>query len=96
MNKGLVQAVSAYTIWGISPIFWKGLSEISAMYSLLTHRIFWTFVVMAFIQTLRRSWPRFREQNSSRRSRIYWSRLIIANWHKLACLGVGHECRSCC
>jgi len=82
MNKGLVQAVSAYTIWGISPIFWKGLSEIQAIHS-LTHRIFWTFVVMAFIQTLRRSWPRFREQNSSRRSLfigVVSSLLIGTNW----------------
>ena len=82
MNKGLIQAVGAYTVWGISPVFWKGLSEIPAMYS-LTHRMFWTFVVMALIQTLRRSWPRFREQNSSRRSRIIGvvsALLIGTNW----------------
>ena len=77
-----IQAVGAYTIWGISPIFWKGLSEISAMYS-LAHRIFWTFAVMALIQTLRRSWPQFREQNLSRRSRfigVVSSLLIGTNW----------------
>jgi len=82
MNKGLIQAVGAYMVWGISPVFWKGLSEIPAMYS-LTHRMFWTFVVMALIQTLRRSWPRFREQNSSRRSRIIGvvsALLIGTNW----------------
>ena len=82
MNKGLIQAVGAYTVWGISPVFWKGLSEIPAMYS-LAHRMFWTFVVMALIQTLRRSWPRFREQNSSRRSRIIGvvsALLIGTNW----------------
>ena len=82
MNKGLIQAVGAYTIWGISPIFWKGLSEISAMYS-LAHRIFWTFAVMALIQTLRRSWPQFREQNLSRRSSfigVISSLLIGTNW----------------
>ena len=82
MNKGFIQAVGAYTIWGISPIFWKGLSEISAMYSLV-HRIFWTFAVMTFIQTLRRSWPQFREQNLSRRSRfigVVSSLLIGTNW----------------
>ena len=82
MNKGLIQAVGAYTVWGISPIFWKGLSEIPAMYS-LTHRIFWTFVVMALVQTIRRSWPSFREQNSSRRSRIIgiMSALLLGiNW----------------
>ena len=82
MNKGLIQAVGAYTIWGISPIFWKGLSEIPAMYS-LAHRIFWTFAVMALIQTLRRSWPQFREQNLSRRSRfigVVSSLLIGTNW----------------
>jgi len=82
MNKGFIQAVGAYTIWGISPIFWKGLSEISAMYS-LAHRIFWTFAVMALIQTLRRSWPQFREQNLSRRSRfigVVSSLLIGTNW----------------
>jgi chloramphenicol-sensitive protein RarD len=82
MNKGLIQAVGAYTVWGISPVFWKGLSEIPAMYS-LAHRMFWTFVVMALVQTLRRSWPRFREQNSSRRSRIIGvisALLIGTNW----------------
>ena len=82
MNKGFIQAVGAYTIWGISPIFWKGLSEISAMYS-LAHRIFWTFAVMALIQTLRRSWPQFREQNLSRRSSfigVISSLLIGTNW----------------
>ena len=82
MNKGLIQAVGAYTIWGISPIFWKGLSEIPAMYS-LAHRIFWTFAVMALIQTLRRSWPQFREQNLSRRSSfigVISSLLIGTNW----------------
>ena len=82
MNKGFIQAVGAYTIWGISPIFWKGLSEISAMYS-LAHRIFWTFAVMALIQTLRRSWPQFRDQNLSRRSRfigVVSSLLIGTNW----------------
>ena len=82
MNKGFIQAVGASTIWGISPIFWKGLSEISAMYS-LAHRIFWTCAVMALIQTLRRSWPQFREQNLSRRSRfigVVSSLLIGTNW----------------
>jgi chloramphenicol-sensitive protein RarD len=82
MKKGLTQAVGAYAIWGISPIFWKGLSEIPAMYS-LAHRVFWTFVVMALVQTLRRSWPRFREQNSSKRSQIIgiMSALLIGtNW----------------
>ena len=82
MNKGLIQAVGAYTVWGISPIFWKGLSEIPAMYS-LAHRMFWTFVVMALVQTLRHSWPRFREQNSSKRSRvivIISALLIGTNW----------------
>ena len=82
MNKGLIQAVGAYTIWGISPVFWKGLSEISATYS-LAHRMFWTFVVMALLQTLRHSWPRFREQNLSKRSRIIAiisALLIGTNW----------------
>ena len=82
MNKGLIQAVGAYTVWGISPIFWKGLSEIPAMYS-LAHRMFWTLVVMALVQTLRHSWPRFREQNSSKRSRvivIISALLIGTNW----------------
>ena len=82
MNKGLIQAVGAYTVWGISPVFWKGLSEIPAMYS-LAHRMFWTFVVVAIVQTLRRSWPQFKEQNSSNRSRvivIISSLLIGTNW----------------
>ena len=82
MRNGVLQAVGAYIFWGISPIFWKGLSGIPAMYQ-LQHRIFWTFVVMIIVQTLRGSWPTFRLENATKKSQIlgvFSAFLIGTNW----------------
>jgi len=44
-KQGIVLALSAYSIWGIFPIYWKLLHQVPAL-QLLCHRIVWSFVVM--------------------------------------------------
>lgn len=41
----IASAVGAYTIWGILPIYWKSLSQVSAM-EILAHRMIWSFIFL--------------------------------------------------
>jgi chloramphenicol-sensitive protein RarD len=39
-NKGLLQVVSGYLIWGLLPIFWKTLAHVHSL-EVILHRILW-------------------------------------------------------
>lgn len=45
-HVGLAAALSAYLIWGFSPIYWKSLQAVPA-FEILMHRIVWSFVFLA-------------------------------------------------
>lgn len=42
---GLVTAITAYFIWGLSPIYWKALAAVPA-FEILMHRMIWSFVFL--------------------------------------------------
>ena len=44
-HAGLAAAVSAYLIWGFSPVYWKCLQSVPA-FEILMHRIVWSFVFL--------------------------------------------------
>ena len=48
---GVLNAVSAYAMWGIAPLYFKILSNISAD-EILVHRIIWSFVLLTVITLL--------------------------------------------
>ena len=55
MNRGIWFGLSGYVLWGLSPIFWKALTEIDAI-DVLSWRILCTFVFTLFaIKLFRRS-----------------------------------------
>ena len=39
---GLLAGMGAFTLWGILPVYWKGLSAVPAA-EILCHRILWSF-----------------------------------------------------
>ena len=41
MNKGILAAISAYTLWGLLPIYWRVLENEPAI-EILAHRIVWS------------------------------------------------------
>ena len=41
MNKGILNGIAAYALWGFFPIYWKLLYEVPAL-QLLGHRIAWS------------------------------------------------------
>lgn len=50
-------AVSAYTLWGIAPLYFKQLDFVPAM-EILLHRIVWSFLLLAIILTVMQQWPK--------------------------------------
>ena len=55
---GVVYAVSAFLIWGISPIYWKALRSVPAL-EIILHRIVWSFFLLVPLIIVMRRWQEF-------------------------------------
>jgi chloramphenicol-sensitive protein RarD len=51
-------AIAAYGIWGLFPIYWKWLQQISPL-QLVAHRIIWTWLILFCVIFLTRQGPSF-------------------------------------
>ncbi|KAH9159690.1 hypothetical protein AeNC1_019054 [Aphanomyces euteiches] len=82
IDFGIVNAVVAYGLWGVFPIYWKQLQDVPAV-QLSMHRIVWSlFVLLAYIFATRQ-WTEFRRDAFTWRNvGIYASSAIFiaANW----------------
>jgi chloramphenicol-sensitive protein RarD len=58
MVAGTWGAIAAYAIWGLFPIYWKWLQEVSAL-QLVSHRIVWTCVALGAVILLSGQAKRF-------------------------------------
>lgn len=45
-HQGALAAFFAFVLWGILPVFWKGLASVDSL-EILCHRILWSFVAVA-------------------------------------------------
>ena len=59
MNKGILNGLAAYALWGFFPIYWKFLHDVPAL-QVIGHRIVWSFVLLILVIVLTRQWNRFR------------------------------------
>jgi len=59
MNKGILNGIAAYALWGFFPIYWKLLHQVSAL-QVIGHRISWSFILLIGILLLTRQWKDFR------------------------------------
>lgn len=50
---GLVSGLFAYVCWGLFPLYWRQLNELSAL-EILAHRIAWSLVFLAAVLTAKR------------------------------------------
>lgn len=66
LKLGLITGVAAYVLWGVMPVYLKGLSNVSAL-EVLAHRIFWSVPFGALILFARKQWPEVRAAISSKR-----------------------------
>ncbi|MCC4819596.1 chloramphenical resistance permease RarD [Vibrio lentus] len=81
-RQGILLAVAAYTMWGIAPIYFKSLSEVSP-FEILSHRVIWSFFLLAFLLHMSRGWRKVRDTLTSKPKMLYLvatSILVGANW----------------
>ena len=81
MNKGILNGIAAYALWGFFPIYWKLLHEVPAL-QLLGHRIGWSFLLLLGVISITRQWDNFRSKLDARTFGIYLiaALLIGVNW----------------
>jgi len=58
LAAGLASAVTAYLIWGLTPIYFKSLAMVPP-FEILMHRIVWSFVLLLPLMVLNRRWSHF-------------------------------------
>ncbi|NAW62183.1 EamA family transporter RarD [Vibrio sp. V31_P5A7T61] len=54
-KKGIFLAISAYTMWGVAPIYFKLLGHVSPL-EILSHRIIWSFFLLAGLLHFSHQW----------------------------------------
>ena len=59
MNKGILNGIAAYALWGFFPIYWKFLHQVPAL-QVIGHRISWSFILLIAILLATRQWNDFR------------------------------------
>lgn len=79
---GVLLAIGAYVIWGLSPVYWKAIGEVSAGQQ-LAHRIVWCALLLGGLLTLQRRWREARD--ILRSGLVVWmllasTGLIATNW----------------
>ncbi len=55
-RSGIINAVSAYIIWGIAPLYFKLLNDIDAS-EILVHRIVWSSLFLLIMIVIMKKWP---------------------------------------
>jgi chloramphenicol-sensitive protein RarD len=64
---GVLYAVSAFIIWGLSPFYWKALGAVPAL-EIILHRIVWSFVFLVPLVILYGRWKEFIDVIKNRRT----------------------------
>jgi chloramphenicol-sensitive protein RarD len=81
-RAGLVYGLSAYTIWGFIPLYFRALAAVPPLI-ILCHRILWSALFMALVVTARGEWKSIWPALQGRRSVLLLlsgSVLIALNW----------------
>ena len=58
LRGGIISAVSAYTMWGIAPLYFKLIQHISAD-EILVHRVVWSTILLLLVVLLSNKWRSF-------------------------------------
>ena len=81
-RQGVLLAVGAYTMWGIAPIYFKSIAEVSPL-EILSHRVFWSFFLLAALLHFGRHWRSVRDiiKNKTKMMFLVSTAILVgANW----------------
>jgi chloramphenicol-sensitive protein RarD len=59
MNKGILNGIAAYVLWGVFPIYWKLLHDVPAI-QVIGHRVSWSFALLILFIVFTKQWKEFR------------------------------------
>lgn len=82
MNRGIIYGITAYTIWGFLPLYWKVLHDVPAI-EILANRIVWSFVFVVLLLTFKRNWGWLKAALRQRRVLVTYAAtglLLATNW----------------
>ena len=54
-RQGILLAIGAYTMWGIAPMYFKSIAQVSPL-EILSHRVIWSFFLLAALLHFGRHW----------------------------------------
>jgi chloramphenicol-sensitive protein RarD len=83
MNRGVAFAASAYTLWGVFPLYFHLLRAVPA-FEVLMQRVVWSLLLLVVLLIARRHWRWLRETMQAPRilGRYVASALLIGvNWY---------------
>ncbi|CAH0524222.1 EamA family transporter RarD [Vibrio hippocampi] len=81
-KQGILLAISAYTMWGIAPIYFKALSAVTPL-EILSHRIIWSVLLLAVLIQLSKGWRKVSKVLVSKTKMTYLictALLVGVNW----------------
>lgn len=82
VKLGLGLALAAYIWWGLAPIYFKLMNQVSPL-EILAHRVVWSCVLLALLISLLGYWPKFFALVKNKKARwvlLATSLLIGGNW----------------
>jgi len=82
MNKGILNGLAAYALWGFFPIYWKLLHQVPAL-QVIAHRISWSFILLIVFILLTKQWRDFRSAALTAKTLGIYSIaavLLTVNW----------------
>lgn len=79
---GVLNAATAFLIWGLSPIYFKVLKDIPA-FEILMHRIVWSFLFLMLLILIQGRWPELKTAITTRRTLLILGSttvIVAGNW----------------
>lgn len=82
VRRGFAYGVAAYGLWGVLPIYFKAIADISA-FDIVAHRVLWSLPFLALLLFITRGWSEVRQAIRRGRTLILLlstATLIGINW----------------
>ncbi len=79
---GYLQAIAAYTLWGIFPMYWRLMPEVNS-FEVICHRIVWSLLTLIVCISAMQQWSSLRELLRQRKRLalcLLAALLISINW----------------
>jgi len=79
---GVIAAVSAFTLWGLVPIYYKGLQDVGA-WEVLAHRVIWSVPILLLVLVIRKGktfWKELQLPLTSIAWLVFSGATVSVNW----------------